>query len=139
MLKTGKLQLSYITKVKYKDLEMVFSQAAKELRVEAEKATERSEEKQPIIDKQAADLDQLAEVAPRAAVIEAWRRVESAASECIQRFDNKRKGVHLRSAAPVFPSLLRERIINESQMEIVKELKKLRNVAVHSDEFSFAR
>jgi len=129
--------LSYLTKVKYKDVELEFSQAVRELRKETEEALPEFVEKRSEIEIDSAEIIKLAEVAPRAAVIEAWRKVDNEAQECLKRHDAKTEGIQLRSC-PLERALFLEKIINEAQVEVIKELRKLRNTAVHADEFSFS-
>ena len=124
--------LSLVSRLKYKDLDIEFSKAVKELRKEAEKLTPDIESK----DKDSKSIVQLAELAPRAAVIEAWRRLEAEAIEALERADAKTPGIKLRSGT-VWRALLNEKLIDQNRYNMIMELSSLRNTAVHADEFSF--
>ena len=124
--------LSLVSRVKYKDLDIEFSKAVKELRKETEKSIPHETGE----DRDTTNIVKLAELAPRAAVIEAWRRLESEAIEALERSDSKTPGAKLRTGT-VWRALLSEKVIKENQCKIIEELRVLRNTAVHADEFSF--
>lgn len=127
----------FIERVKYKDLEVEFRKSLQELANQSQLAFPP-----PEIDEQVTTpknrLYTLAEISPRAAILEAWLQVESAAAEAIQTREPS-LGKKLSAVAPLRLAeyLDRYRIINPAQAKIFTRLRDLRNKAVHMNEATF--
>jgi hypothetical protein len=79
-------------------------------------------------------LNRLAEIEPRAAISEAYRRIELAAARAVQRL-NIPVDTSLRTPSR-YISMLSQKHLDPKRFRQVDELRKLRNEAVHSDDFS---
>lgn len=81
-------------------------------------------------------LLRLVQVEPRAAVMEAWRGIEQAASVVIRD-----KGIYVpdrdaRSPYAVIRALARDEILNSEEVALYHDLRSLRNQAAHAPEFA---
>ena len=79
---------------------------------------------------------QIAEVSPRAAVAEAWRRVDLAATAAAQvaHIDAPPRS----SVTFVVRSFVREGMFSEGAVEVFDRLRRLRNEAVHAPDFALS-
>ena len=129
----------FLKRLKYKDLEAEFGEGVREVsdklpaRPESAVATETTEKAKPTLQVQ---LTQLAEAAPRAAVLESWLQVEHAAQRLVAR-----TGVGDRSLRMVGPTIMRKyldktNLLSPDQRESFNKLRELRNKVVHYVELS---
>lgn len=131
-----------LRRFKYKDIELEFGAATQAIADEVKRAVPSPEKEvtlsgHPQAAAQAR-LESIAELAPRAAILEAWLQVEAAAADVIRT-----KGL-----APLnsFPGPLRLReglqkggILNSRQVAIFEQLRALRNEAVHVPDAEFTK
>jgi hypothetical protein len=129
-----------IRKFKYGDLEVEFGESAK---VVKEKSATALPEPSPnarlsggSLQEQRDRLSFLSELAPRSAILESWLQIESSAVDLIRK-----KGLDSFRSLPG-PTRLRDHlrntgILNEEQLLVFEELRKLRNEAVHSIDAAF--
>jgi hypothetical protein len=83
------------------------------------------------------DLLQLADVSPRAAILEAWLRVESALAEAAAKLDlppNMRRGTLL-----FIETLERQGVMSPEVGRAIRRLRNLRNVVVHTPTLDISR
>ena len=131
--------ISSIRKVKYKGVELEFGDAIKAVANEVANSVPQSQSN--VIGERSKDeinsrLLSIAELAPRAAILEAWIQVEAAAADLISKKNlSSRKGY-------VGPSRLRDdlqkaNILNSKQLTIFEQLRHLRNEAVHVHDADF--
>jgi hypothetical protein len=131
-----------LRRFKYKDVELEFGESAKavanETKVVLPEPTNYAQ--LPIEQKSTAEsrLEAIADIAPRAAILEAWLLVEAAAADVIQK-----KNLGSLSAYPG-PLRLREtlqkgNILNSRQIAVFEQLRKLRNDAVHVPDAEFTK
>lgn len=76
-------------------------------------------------------LQQLAEVHPRSAVLEAWVRLEDAARAALSRPSSKIAGPGYIPAAKLAEELVKDGRIDQSQVTLFHELRRLRNDVAH--------
>ena len=124
--------IPFIGKLKYKEFELEFRESMRELGAEA-KALEGEGAEEPPEDPSVADqLYALAELSPRAAILEAWLNVESHAAMALRS-----RGIatdeELRKLAPMRLARLIESTtaLNDEELKIFHKLRELRNQAVH--------
>ena len=119
-----------LAKLKHKDTEIEFENAIKEIQIDFPVAPRASN--QPTAESDT--LYRLAEVSPRSAIIEAWRMLESAASQAILKsypnLDNPRV-----INTPSLMNLLKGQVLTEKEFRDFNELRRLRNTAAHSEDF----
>ena len=117
-------------KVKYKDFEIEFQKGIDSLKQEASEALPDTAE--PENGKVEVDLFELAEVSPSAAVLEAWRSVETSAKALIAGRGHE---VDYDVATPykmIQDILVGGKIIEEKKGKIFNELRQLRNKVAHA-------
>lgn len=120
----------FLHHIRYKDFEVNFSNNLSEARLEAErvlpqqKVTDQSVEIQD-------QLQKLAKLSPRAAIIEAWLEVEGSASGLIQKADMESSLPRAISPLGLGYKLHHAGRISKAQLDIYHRLRNLRNVAVH--------
>lgn len=128
-----------LTRLKYKDFELEFGRRVEEVKAEA--AFELLEEEpREILPRELGErIYKLAEISPRAAVLEAWRTIENEAME-IAKAELQRQGRELEK--PLLHNALRilERAerIDQQTSGLIKELRSLRNQAAHAPEFALS-
>lgn len=131
--------IPFMRNLKFKDLEISFDHRLNELKAEADQA------ELPSIPAPATEppakvalgtdywntIEGLSEVSPRAAIAEAWRRVEGALEDYFRRLGQERP--------PSYQGMLRTlRAQNRPipiAMSLLQELRVLRNRAVHARDF----
>ena len=84
-------------------------------------------------------LVKLAEMSPRAAIIEAWRQVEEELIAAAQR-----KGLELPPRQVILPvyvlRLMHEKgLVDSEKLSIINELRMLRNSAAHAPDFALSK
>jgi hypothetical protein len=126
-----------LRRLKYKDIELEFSESLKELTRKV--PTEVLPEAIPQETNETFDhLSRLATISPRAAILESWIIVEAAAAEAIEKL----KIAPYRSgpipAIKLGEYLKRAEVLNDHSREVFDSLRYLRNQAVHSSEAEFA-
>lgn len=125
-----------VSKVKVSGVEVEFNKKLEAAKEEAESLPKPAiliEDKSRSTDDHIA---RLAQVSPRAAVLEAWRFVEVAALECAKRLYGDTK---FRNKTMTFAAIgLLERYENfpENVAALMKRLRSLRNEAAHASEFA---
>jgi hypothetical protein len=128
-----------IKKFKYKDVELEFGAAVQAVAAEA-KGSLPASKSNIIAGKTTEDiknrLDTVAEIAPRAAILESWIQVEAAAADVIHKkgLDSK---VSALGPARLLATLKNEGILNGKQTLIFEQLRMLRNEAVHVHDAQF--
>ncbi len=126
-----------LRKLKYKDLELEFSKGVEELRQESQKALPTPEKVAPLIEEERSRYVRLAEISPRAAVLESWREVESSAIACIRRNKLAPEDMMLKGHSRIGHVLLHANLVDKEQFDVLHKLWSLRNLAAHADDFSF--
>jgi hypothetical protein len=123
-------------RVKYKDLEFTFKRDLEQARQSIEMLPQ-----QPVPALRAptkpeiTDLMSLAQVSPRAAVIEAWTRLEAAGAEFVQKHAPPDLPKQLRPSVMFGEVLRRQDLIPTAVMKAIQKLRDIRNRTVHSPEF----
>jgi hypothetical protein len=127
-----------LSRVRYKDFELDFTKKLQELESEAQ----RSRLPAPMLPEPGQRsgvpttfqeyIERLSELSPRSAVAEAWRFVETALRDAVER---------LGRPAPRSPRAMEEVLANEMDIDrrtlsLLAELRNLRNQAVHGEEFA---
>tara|TARA_R110002073_G_scaffold264557_1_gene427609 strand:+ start:1330 stop:1890 length:561 start_codon:yes stop_codon:yes gene_type:complete len=119
----------YIQRIKVKDFELDLKEAKQELPLEV--TFEPAPDLLSKTKDQFSDLYQLAELSPRAAILESWLQVESALSKlALAKLDDQ--GAML--AIPPLrlnEYLKRKSVISNEQYRFVNRLRELRNKSVH--------
>ena len=129
--------LPLVQKLKWKELEIEFGKQVQEVRSELAQDLPQSEAAELASPSVNAAL-RLAEISPRASVLEAWREVELAAVEAAGY-------IPVADARPrILPydairSLERSQLLGRSILGSLRELRALRNQAAHAPEFAITK
>ena len=131
-----------LRKLKFKDVEIEFGEVAKAVASEARQTLPPPSADSILIGGPesviARRLEAIAELSPRAAILEAWLQVEASAAEVVRN----------KTALPVTstpgPLRLRDGLIeaealDSRQVEVFEGLRKLRNEAVHVPDAQFTK
>ncbi|AZC56414.1 hypothetical protein [Pseudomonas chlororaphis] len=131
-----------LRRLKYKDIEMEFGEAAKAIANEVQTIMPAAQADNKIAGQEKeevkARLEAIAELAPRAAILESWLQVEAAAADVIRQ---NNLGVLTPYPGPMRlrDSLHKGGILNKRQLAIFEQLRTLRNEAVHVPEAEFTK
>jgi hypothetical protein len=128
-----------LRKLKIKGVELEFGAATKAVATEVKDAVPPTTANARLLghskDETLQKLKAVSDVAPRAAILEAWLQVEAAAAELIRQ-----SGVPTASLGGPMrlrDMLLRIEALNPKQIAVFEDLRKLRNHAVHVPEAQF--
>ncbi|QIB65732.1 hypothetical protein [Kineobactrum salinum] len=125
--------LPRLVRFKHKDTELEFSEAIERLeRIEQPAIEGAVYEAEP--NEQYLELLKIAEISPRAAVMEAWIKVEtSAARAAVRAFPELDEKMLRGPAQPL--RLLEKKVLNKNETNELRELRRLRNMAAHHEDF----
>jgi hypothetical protein len=129
---------SRMSHLKYKDMEATFEKELKEVEAKVDSITHQKNQAPPSPDfmSKLEQLQRIAEIAPRAAILEAWTLIEAAAGQ---------SGFVQGAARPRINSMLfvdwliREGKLPQNSIELVQAFRDLRNQAAHLPDFSISR
>lgn len=125
-----------LRKLKYKELEMEFRDGVSELKVAAIESDLSVSVASPAVQNEESRLVKLANISPRAAIMEAWIHVENAAIELVSSFYNQDPSDTLKNYSKLGEYLLDVKVIDSKQLEFFNKLRQLRNKAAHAEELS---
>ena len=130
-----------LRKVKYKDVELEFGSAIKAIAEDVKDSVPPTKSKNIAgkpTDEIKSSLEAVADISPRAAILEAWIQVEAAAADVINK---KGLGGKARYVGParLRDYLQKENILNSKQVHIFEKLRYLRNEAVHVHDAEFTQ
>lgn len=118
-----------LRKLRYKDVELEFGLEVNELKESVARDYKPTGDAHLAVS--TARLHQLAEVSPRATIVEAWIEVEAAAIEAAKRRVPDASSEQLRVWTNILDLLTRAGAIDGKRFHELQELKILRNRAVH--------
>jgi hypothetical protein len=129
--------LPLVTRLRYKDLEFDFSRRLEEASAEAAAlaagAAGGAGERAPPA---SGDLLALARTSPRAAILEAWIRLEAAALDAARRRGAPDPVSHLRAPTRLIEALEEGGVLDARQAAVFHDLRSLRNSAAHALNFT---
>lgn len=125
---------SDLSSLRYKDFEAKFNRELRQAEQQAaySRTTPAARESLAISDMESERLLRIAEISPRAAIAEAWCRVEESVLELAEKADvdaSPRRGI-----AGVIRALGQERECSRDTLALLNTLSALRNEAVHGPE-----
>lgn len=133
--------LRSLRKLKFKDVELEFDESARALAAETRRAVPAKDDSDFLVMGQSYSavtnrLVDLADLSPRAAILEAWLLVEASAAEFLRK--------HQSSVSRAYPGPLRlldglrnAEVLTPPQEAAFEHLRKLRNDAVHTPDAEF--
>lgn len=129
-----------LRKLKFKDIEMEFGEAARALAEETKRAVPASEKAEDAddsyVDLEAVRLKSIADFSPRAAILEAWLQVERAAANFLRVRGDRGAGSNP-GPLRILERLRSVGILTPPQEAAFEHLRQLRNLAVHAPDAEF--
>lgn len=127
--------LPLLRHLKYRDLELDFSQEVQQLKQQAEQTLKAAPEALPQPSAQERAVLDLAVVSPRAAIVDSWRSIESAIRRGIEA-----RGFPVKSNRDlVGPRLIQTmglaEILDGATRDLIDRMRMLRNEAAHAEDF----
>jgi hypothetical protein len=123
-------------KVKYKELELEFRKDIEQIQAEAKDVLPEAPDKAKST--VTIDLYGLAQVSPTAAVVEAWKAIETAAKNLIAARGHKLDYDVERPFKLIQDVLVKGKIIDPRHGKILDDLRQLRNKVVHAAGFTLS-
>lgn len=124
-------------KLKYKELELEFTQELQDLKSDAAEALSKEDECQSIKPNASKALD-LVSYSTRAAIIEAWIELETVAVEVASSFWNQNTSDVFKNNSKLGEYLYQCKVLDENQLKIYKKLQHLRNKSAHVEELNLS-
>jgi hypothetical protein len=127
--------LANLRTVRYRQWQADFDRQLRDAEASAELLPEPAEEAQglDVGEPAGVDIELLARVSPRAAVIEAWLLIEHQMVAVAQRHDVQMQPVNVRRLADL---LVKQGVLDESLQAVIRDLNFARNSAVHGIDFA---
>ena len=120
--------LPRLVRFKHKSTELEFSETMEKLERDEQLVIEEAAgEVAP--NEQYLELVKIADISPRAAVMEAWIKVETAAARAALRAYPELEEMLRGPAQPL--KLLENKVLNKQETNEIRELRRLRNMAAH--------
>ena len=113
-----------LRKLRFKDVELEFGEAARAGGARADVAEH---------------LNLIAELAPRAAIVEAWLQVEAAAADLVAKRSPSISLRRMPAPMELRQALRRLEVLSRQQLTVFDSLRNLRNEAVHVPDAQFPR
>ncbi len=129
--------IPFVQRLRFKDFEVEFGERVGEINEEV--ANEFPEESEAILaDAEGSKLIRLAEVSPRAAVLDAWLTIELSAVKAAKRIsdDLPDSFIPVHKAVRIIES---KGNVDRDMMGFLHELRELRNRAAHAPEFALSK
>lgn len=127
-----------LRRLKYKEIELEFSQEVSELKAEVEAIAEEKGEEAPSITSTSSNLINLVSYSTRAAIMEAWLEVESSGIAVASSFWGQPPNNIFKNMPKLGEYLLQCNIIDENQLTVFNKLRQLRNKAVHAQDLELS-
>ncbi len=122
----------FLGRIKYRDIEFEFNREVTELNEQALEVLAESLDDAVATEVRERAL-QILPIAPKAAIIEAWRFVEGRFIDAARHYGIDVDSTMLKKPLKVGEELLKKRHINENHFAIFHHLRLLRNKVVHYD------
>jgi len=126
--------LPFMKKLKYKELELEFSQEVMALKAEISETPTLAIDKTDTLTLATSKAFELVAFSTRAAIMEAWIELETAAVEAASSLWNQSPSEAIRNIPRLAEYLHQSKIIDDKQLSIFQRLRQLRNKAAHAEE-----
>jgi hypothetical protein len=127
-------RFSALESLKWKDFEFRFASEVHRIAAEAQMAVPEPEVRSLPATTEEERRAHLADLSPRAAIIEAWIGLESAAAVGLRSRGVAITDREIYQPARLAEALISSRLLNASQADVLKELRRLRNAAAHAED-----
>ena len=130
--------IPFLRRLKYKELELEFAQEVSELKAEVEAIAKENGEEKLSIDSTSSNLFNLLSFSTRAAIIEAWLKIETAAVAVASSFWGQSPNDISRNMPNLGEYLLQCKVIDKKQLIVFNKLRQLRNKAAHAQDIELS-
>lgn len=127
-----------LRRLKYKELELEFAQEVSALKAEVEAIAKEKGEEAPSIPSSSSNLLNLVAFSTRAAIMEAWLEVETAAVAVASSFWGQSPNDTFRNMPKLGEYLLQCKVIDIKQLAVFNKLRQLRNKAAHAQDLDLS-
>lgn len=131
-----------LRRLKYKDIEMEFGETAEAIANEVKAIVPATQSENNIAGQEKSEvkarLEAIADLAPRAAILESWLQVEAAAADVIRQ-NNLDVSTPYPGPMSLRDSLLKGGVLDKRQIVIFEQLRTLRNEAAHVPDAEFTK
>lgn len=125
-------RLPDLESLEWKDFRFRFGKRVHEVATEARQALVQSEgEAGPVLEGETHRL-QLADISPRAAILEAWIELEGAAANALRRKGAAISRHEIQQPSRLADALITAGLLKPAQAGMLSELRRLRNAAAHA-------
>jgi hypothetical protein len=126
--------LPLLQHLKYKDLELDFGRGVQEVQEDLEQTLTQEE----IVTPDQPVAERLADVSPRAAVMEAWREVEASATDTVRALSGGE--VHMKwLTLKKLRQLEESKLLDTKTVALLSDFRGLRNQAAHAPDFALSK
>lgn len=125
-------------KLKYKELELEFSQEVQDLKSKVIDALPEKDSQRQLSSTLTSKALDLVSYSTRAAIIEAWIELEAAAVEAASSFWSQPPSDIFRNDPKLGDYLHQCKVLDDKQLVIYKKLRLLRNKSAHAEELSLS-
>ncbi|KAB7704017.1 hypothetical protein GBN26_00040 [Plesiomonas shigelloides] len=125
-------------KLKYKELELEFSQEVQDLKSKINDALPEKDNQSSVSLSSTSKALDLVSYSTRAAIIEAWIELEAAAIEVANSFWSPSHSDVFRNYPKLADYLHQCKVLDDKQLEIYKKLRQLRNKSAHAEDLSLS-
>ncbi len=129
--------LPMVQRIRYQGIELDFGMQVQQLSAQFRKELPGSVSLDDETRRLSEHLQKLAQLSPRAVVLEGWLLLEEAAVEASKKHNLKLSSRELRSPILLGSYLEQAGILDENKLEIFNRLRNLRNAAAHASDFAF--
>lgn len=131
--------LPLLQRLKYKEFELEFSRRVEEVSADVVRELPALPPGVPLQTDELTTFAKLAETSPRAAVLEAWLSVESAAFDAARRLGWLVPSEKASNGSFAMKFLERHPEVDRSIVGLLRELRSLRNQAAHAPDFALTK
>jgi hypothetical protein len=127
-------RFSALESLKWKDFEFRFASEVHRVATEAQTAVPQPEVRALPASSEEERRNQLADLSPRAAIIEAWIGLESAAASALRSRGAAITEREMYQPARLAEALMTSNLLDSYQADVLKDLRRLRNAAAHAED-----
>lgn len=135
----AKSLLPFLQRLKYKEFELEFNRRVEEMSAEVVHELPAPPPGTPGVQEELVAVAKLAEISPRAAVLESWLEVETAAADAARRLGWQAPSEKASSGSFAIKFLEKQPALDQSIVGLLRELRALRNQAAHIPDFALTK
>lgn len=127
----------FVQRLRYGNLELDFGERVREIASEVKRELPPVTSQGPARTSLSEYMARLAQLSPRAAILESWLQLEEAALDAARKHGLQLSTQEMRSPLLLGQALEQGGILDEAKQKIFYRLRNLRNAATHAADFAF--